>query len=181
MKSKITLEPEALTKEQQIELLERQLQNCKPRDAAAISRQLSILKGDLTPGVYQHVSPTSMEQRRQAKQAEEAAAEQQRREQAGALPIWWSERQCKVRLYYSLCDTVSAPDFDGTIEPNPQPTNAISKAINQLWISLSDSVKQKLQRLATEQITLERQQQRLSGNETVQFLDRALETLQASA
>jgi hypothetical protein len=169
MKSKITLEPEAITKERQIELLERQLQNAKPRECAAISRQLSILRGDVTPGVYRHESTTSFDQRQQQKQAMEAAAEQQRREAAGELPTWWNEHQCQIHLFRALCDTVSEPDFDGIINANPQPKNAISAAINQLWVSLPDSVKSKLQALAAEH----RQRSPLSGHDEVQILERA--------
>lgn len=104
MKSKITLEPEQLTKEQQIALLEQQLQNCKPRDAAAISRQLAILRGDLIPGVYQH-STTAVDQRKQAKRAEERARE----EAAGKLPSWWSEKWARYYVYSRALSDSSSP------------------------------------------------------------------------
>jgi hypothetical protein len=173
---KITLNPETpeLSRENQIALLEKQLASpdCKPGQAAAISRQLAILRGDITPGRYVRVGATgeSIDDR---KRDEARREEELRRESAGELPYWWSERQCRIRLFYSLCDTVSEPDFDGIIEANPHPKNAMFAAINNLWLSLPDSVKSRLQSLAAErqQRTLEHP---LSGYEDGRFLERAL-------
>jgi hypothetical protein len=171
-RKQITLEPASpeMTKEQQIALLEKQLldPNCSPKDAAPLSRQIAILKGLIQVGVYQH-STTSFDQRQERKHAEEEHAERLRREAAGELPIWWSGRQCRIHLFWALCDTVSEPDFDGIINANPQPKNAISAAINQLWVSLPDSVKSKLQALAAKH----QQRSPLSGHDEVQMLERA--------
>lgn len=162
-------EKEPLSKAQQIEILESKLKDADGKAAAAISRQIGLLNGTLPlPNAGRKpAQPQPTLSEREARREE-----QERRAAAGELPLWWNERQCRLHLFWALCDTVSeaAPDFDGIVNANPQPKNAISAAINQLWVSLPDSVKTKLVQLAVEH----QQRKRLSGTDEVQMLERAL-------
>lgn len=179
-RKEITLEPESATmsREDQIAILEKRLTDPQTgaRECAAISRQLSILKGIIEPGVYVRESRSKHDERKREEARREEQAEQARRNAEQELPEWWNERQCRLHLFWALCDTVSEPDFDGVIESNPAPKNAMFVAINQLWQRLADDVKSKLQQLAVEH----RQRSPLSGTEEVRLLDRVLAAFQLS-
>ena len=94
MKPKITFDPPEMTREAQIAILEKQLADpeTKARNAAAISRQISILKGDIEPGVYRHESQDAYNERKR-KQKEQQV-------DPSALPTWWSEKWAR---YYVCC------------------------------------------------------------------------------
>jgi hypothetical protein len=158
----------SMTQAEHLALLEAQLRkpDLPAKTAAAVSRRISLLKGQEQPYAGAGGMQSAARQRQQRKAAEEAAQERQRKEAVGEL----TESQCQVRLFYAICDTVSEPDFDGLpITANPNPKDAQMRAINQKWISLSDDVRSKIQALAIERM----QRKPLSGTDEVRFLDRA--------
>src|ERR1700680_2062319 len=105
MKSRkeITLEPEAMSREDQIAILQDKLKNADGRSVAAIQRRI-----DLLTGVDKPYCKTPAEQIQRTHALEPPP-------DPNGLPTWWNEHYCQTHLFWALCDVVSKPDFDGVI------------------------------------------------------------------
>ncbi len=143
-----------LTKEELLKKIEERLTdpNISARELASLSKRWANLTGAIRQGEYVRSSAP--------------------KEPEPEPPFEFNERRVQFSLFWELVDMVGQPEFDGVVEANPDPKTAIGKAMNALWLTLSDNVKTQLQTLAVECAQRSRIAP-LSGTETIRFCERA--------